>query len=268
MSQNSPQQVAAQRLEKALALTIRKLFPNEPALRIRSSLELVNNRRTEVEPKFPQPEGSHLKAAVEAVRAFEEHIHPVCREGAEEVLLGDRALVGDRRDVILRYRNGKELSFDVKGFPGKPEGLVDVTSPRSKALFRAVGEPGSYETVRERAAQRDLLLRSMQGGRLSNVLKTIMGEYDYWIVDFGKKQIYPWGPVWLEHAWTANESEIEFCGEMYPSIHLYCQAHEAHVDICPRRKQGGNNLKWHTTCPGIIIKPSVKLEESPEEDLF
>ena len=247
MSQQSPQQLGAQVYERALARKVWELFPNKPAQSIRPSIEIVNGRREPVVPVFRKPSSYHLRVVQEALWAFEASIERICREGAVEVLLGDQNLVGDRRDVIVRYEDGGELAFDVKGTPRNPDGLVDVTSPRSKAMFRAAGAAGAYENVRERLAQRDLMLELMQGGGLEGVMELLMGKYDYWILDLGRKTIKPWGPQLLEYDWTAKESEIEFRGEMYPSIELHCFWIDEVIDICPRRKGSCNNLKWHVT---------------------
>lgn len=247
MSQRSPQQLAAQSYEKALARLLWKLFPNKPSKTIRDSIENVNGKMTSVTPKFREPSSYQLSVIQERLEAFERHIGPIRREGAVEVLLGDQNLRRDRRDVIVRYEDGTELAFDVKGTPRNPYGPVDVTSPRSKAMFTAAGSAGAHANIRERIDQRDLMLELIQNGGLESVMELLMGKYDYWIMDLGKKTIKPWGPQLLKHEWTASESETEFRGETYPSINLHCAALQSNIDICPRRKSLGNDLKWHVT---------------------
>jgi len=276
MSQDSPQQQKAQTLELGLAKYICSLLPYKPDKEIRPSPRYKNNRLVDEEPNFKTaPSSQEMEVIREAVEGFERLVGPICRDRVKKVSLGDQSLLGDRRDVIVSYVNGSGLSFDIKGVPGRPDVPVDITSPRSKALFDAVGHPGVYKSLTERLAQRDFMLEALKEPRaLGAFVGKVMGKYDYHIMDVGRKTTYPWGPSLANYHWVASESEVEFRQEMYPSILLYCQEEKTSIEICPRRKcprgkssYDPHNFKWHTICSGAIVKAYDKMVETPE-DLF
>lgn len=269
MSQTSPQQVYAQSYERAFARMLYELFPGKPLKKIRPSLEYVDGVKADVMPRFDSPRPWHLKTAQEAVKGFESAILPICRDNVKAVLLGDRNLAEDRRDVIVQYEDGTELAFDLKGNPSRPEGVIDITSPRSSTLFYTVKAPGAYKGVRERLLQRDLVLKQLKSGKLKPFVGKLLGKYNYWVVDIGKKRIHPWGPSLEEYEWSAMESEVEFRGKTYPAIDLHCSTLATRINICPRRKETDSpNLKWHTTCSGDMVKSYGILNKTPSEDIF
>lgn len=275
MSQRSPQQLKAQRRELALATAVWNLFPygHKPYKKLRKSTERGRGEVVEVKPDFQKPSASEMEAAERAVSGFQSVIRPIPLSGAIEILLGDRNLYGDRRDVTISYKNGETIAFDPKGSPGNLNAPQDITSPRSKAMFEEVGSPWLHLELKEREEQVDKMLDLLKRPQaLNGFLNKILGEYNYYVVDLARENIYPWGPSLKDKGWEASKSEVEFKGEEYPSIKLYSPSLRTSIEVCPRRKDPRNlkpedtDFKWHVTASGELLKSYGRIEKP--EDLF